>query len=235
MSALREALSVVKGEIHTIPTNTKPVKRQAKKADVIPLRPKQNINGYEVKWLGEEIGNGSIRKIPYIHNNQKDRAFYIQYPSKSSDIKLPEGTVRATYNAKEKRVEFFKKGSNKPIKCVVDSKHEPLPMPRYMSSLETVEEIFDLDLETGEITSELKIDILPESAYWKLRLQEFEAQQLRSGIDVKVINFRLQKYLKNLEAIRGVTVEMLSEPIPRQILDAIEYAEKKQQAMMGVK
>lgn len=227
MSALRDALKAVKSDIRTVEfkkPKAAPAKHHKKKAEVIPLRPKQNINGYEVNW---QIQEGSSQKIPYIQNKQ----FFMEYPSKNEDIKLPEGTVRASYNKDKKRVEFFKKGDPEPIRYVMDSRHEALPIPRYMSELERVEEIYEIDLETGEISCGLKIDILPEGTYWKLLLQEFEAQQLKAGVSPKVISFRLQKYLKNLEVLRGVTVEQLAEPIPQSVLDAISYAEKKQLAM----
>lgn len=225
MSALRDALKAVKSEIITLPAAPKavPYKKQhhAKPAVVTPIRPKQFVNGYEVQWMDIE---GSNRKVPTIQNDK----FMIQYPTKGEDIKLPEGTVRASYNAQKKCVEFFGKDSDKPIRFVADSKHEPLPIPRYMSELENIEEIFDIDMETGEITSVMKIDVLPEAVHWKLRLQEFEAQQLKANVSPKIITFRLQKYLKNLEAQRGITVEMLAKPIPKTVLDAIAYAEKKQ-------
>lgn len=223
MSALRDALKAVKSEIITLPAAPKaPYKKQHVKAVVTPIRPKQYVNGYEVQWVDVE---GSNRKIPTIQNDK----FMIQYPTKGEDIKLPEGTVRASYNAEKKCVEFFGKGSDKPIRFVADSKHEPLPIPAYMRELENIEEIFDIDMETGEITSVMKIDVLAEEVHWKLRLQEFEAQQMKSGVSPKIITFRLQKYLKNLEAQRGVTVEMLAKPVPKSVLDAISYAEKKQQ------
>lgn len=224
MSALRDALKAVKSDIITLPSAPKaaPYKKQyAKPAVVTPIRPKQYVNGYEVQWMDLE---GSTRKVPTIQNKE----FMIQYPTKGEDIKLPEGTVLASYNAQKKCVEFFGAGSNKPIRFVADSKHEPLPIPRYMSELENIEEIFDIDMETGEITSVMKIDVLPEAVHWKLRLQEFEAHQLKANVSPKIITFRLQKYLKNLEAQRGITVEMLAKPIPKTVLDAITYAEKKQ-------
>jgi hypothetical protein len=229
MSALREALKSVKSDIRTIvPTIKKPAhtEKQTKPAVVTPIRPKQYINGYEVVWHSYE---GANRKIPCITTEYA----MVQFPTKKEDIKLPEGTVRATYNAKKKRVEFFKKGSDNPIRVVPDSRHEPLPLPRYFAELENVEEIFDLDMETGEITSVMKIDVLSESVHWKLRLQEFERIQEKNGVDKKLIGYRLQKYLKNLEAIRGLTIEELSKPIPETVLNAIEYAEKKQ-AMMAI-
>lgn len=226
MNSLREALKAVKSDIKTIPAAPvkKPVKRYPKPAEVVQLRPKQFVNGYEVSWDAQE---GTNRKVPVIRSDE----FYIQYPTKGEDIPLPEGTSRVSYNKERKRVEFFKRGSDEPIRYVADGRHEPLPIPRYFSELENVEEIFDLDLETGEITSEMKIDVLAEGVHWKLRLQEFERMQLAQSIEPRVITNRLQKYLKNLEALRGVTVEMLSQPIPGSVLDAIEYAEKKQHAI----
>jgi hypothetical protein len=226
MSALREALKAVKSDIVTLPTPKKvaaPKKYNAKPATVTPIRPKQFVNGYEVVWMDME---NEARKVPVIRTAN----FMIQFPTKGSEIKLPEGTVMATYCFAKKRVEFFD-NKGEMIRYVLDGRHEPLPIPRYMSELENIEEIFDIDLETGEITSEMKIEVLPEEVHWKLRLQEFEAQQIRSGISPRMITFKLQKYLKNLEALRGITVEMLSKPIPKEILDAISYAEKKQQAI----
>lgn len=229
MSALRDALKAVKGNIIALPVPPKKApteqkKKYSKPAVITPIRPKQFINGYEVEWMDME---GESRKVPVIQSGE----FMITFPTKGSDIKLPEGTVRASYNAEKKCVEFFAKGSDTPIRYVADSRHEPLPIPRYMSELESIEEIFDIDMETGEITSVMKIEVLPEAVHWKIRLQEFEAQQLQQGVSNKTITFRLQKYLKNLEAQRGVTVEQLAQPIPQAIMDAIHYAEKKQLAI----
>jgi hypothetical protein len=226
MSALREALKAVKSDIVTIPFTPKkekpnrPVNRK-QYADVVPLRQKQIVNGYEVHWAAQDSG----QKIPYI---QTDR-FYTQYPpSRPEDIKLPEGTVRASYNKAKRRVEFFKTGSDEPIRYVNNARHEPLPVPRFLSELEKVEEIFEINFETGELTTGMRVDILPEGVHWKLRLQEFESQQIKAGVSPKAITFRLQKHLKNLQATRGVTVEDLANPIPQTVLDAIEFAEEKQ-------
>lgn len=233
MSSLREALKTVKSNIRTMPEPVKkPVVRAPKaaapkKAEVVPIRPKQYINGHEVQWTSYE---GQRQKVPFVQQNGEG-GFYVTYPTKNEDIKLPEGTVRASYNFKKKRVEFFKAGSNEPFRYVNNARHEPLPIPAYMSELENIEEIFDINLETGEVIDELRIDVLPEGTHWKLRLQEFEAQQIKAGVDPKAITFRLQRYLKNLEALRGVTVEMLSQPIPQAIQNAIEYAEKKRMSM----
>lgn len=229
MSALREALKAVQGVIVTLPTPKKatPKKHNTKPATVTPIRPKQYVNGYEVMWMDFD---NEARKVPVI----KTKDFMIQFPTKGEDIQLPEGTTKATYDFGKKRVEFYNiKGDL--IRYVMNSRHEPLPIPRYMSEIENVEEIFDIDLETGEITSEMKIDVMPEEVHWKLRLQEFEEQQIKNGVTPRVITFKLQKYLKNLEMLRGITVEMLAKPIPKTILDAISYAEKKQAAMSGAK
>lgn len=220
MSSFRDALKAVKSDIKTVHYKSQPHRYTARRAEPMPPRPKQYVNGYEVYWDAPE---GSNRKIPYICGDE----FYIQYPTKSEDIKLPEGTVRATYNFEKRRVEFFKAGSDEPIRWVADARHEPLPVPEFMRDLEVIEEMFEIDFETGEITTGMKVDILPEGTHWKLRLQEFEARQLRDGVKPSVINFRLQRYLKNLEAVRGVTVEMLSEPIPQNVRDAIAFSEKK--------
>lgn len=224
MSSLREALKSVKSDIRVLPSAPKkPAVRQPKKAEVVPIRPKQFVCGQEVKWASYE---GQRAKVPYVQKDG-DGGFYVTYPTKNEDIKLPEGAVRASYNFQKKRVEFFKAGSKEPIRYVNNAKHEPLPVPAFMSELESIEEIFDIDLETGEIIDELRIDVLPEGTHWKLRLQEFESQQLKAGVDQKAITFRLQRYLKNLEALRGVTVEMLAAPIPEAVHNAINYAEKK--------
>lgn len=225
MSALRDALKSVKSEIVTVPFAPKkqPSYQTNRKqyAEVVPLRPRHTINGYEVHWAPQEDG----RKIPFIQTDK----FYTQFPpSRAADIKLPEGTVRATYNKEKRRVEFFQSGSEEPIRYVNDARHEPLPVPRFMSELEQVEEIFDINFETGELTTGMRIDILPEGIHWKLRLQEFESQQVRAGVSPKAITFRLQKHLKNLQSTRGVTVEELAQPIPQTVLDAISFAEDKQ-------
>jgi hypothetical protein len=228
MSSLREALKSVKSNIHVLPSAPrKPATRQPKKAEVVPIRPKQYVCGQEVQWASYE---GQRQKVPFVKKDG-DCGFYVTYPTKNEDIKLPEGTVRASYNFEKKRVEFFKAGSKEPIRYVNNARHEPLPVPAYMSDLEKIEEVFDIDLETGEITDELRIDVLPEGVHWKLRLQEFEAQQIKAGVEQKAITFRLQRYLKNLEALRGVTVEMLAAPIPDGVKDAIEYSEKKRHAI----
>jgi hypothetical protein len=234
MSALRDAMKAVKSDIVTVPFAEKaaarPHKRYDKPAQVVPLRPKLMINGHEVRWAAQE---GSSQKIPYIQTDK----FYVQYPSKADDIKLPEGTKMANYNKAKRRVEFFDdvEDGKEPIRYVNDAKHEPLPVPKFMSDLERVEEIFEINFETGEVINEMRIDILPEGTHWKLRLQEFETQQKAKGVSDKAINFRLQKYLKNLEAIRGVTVQELAAPIPQAVLDAIEFSETKQRAAVGGK
>ena len=232
MSALRDAIKAVKSDIVTVPFQPKPKRKPEvkKPVEVVPLRPKQYVNGYEVKWVSQDNGP----KIPYI---QTDR-FYVQYPTKGEDIKLPEGTVRASYNKGKKRVEFFGPSTGfgqptEPIRYVNDAKHDPLPLPRYFNDLERVEEIFEIDFETGEVISDMRVDVLPEGVHWKLRLQEFEAQCVRGNLNPKAISFRLQKHLKNLEATRGVTVEQLAAPIPQTILDAIEFAETKQRVAGG--
>jgi hypothetical protein len=227
MSSLREALKSVKSDIRTLPV-AKPVARPVvkkaaapvRKATVTPIRPKQYISGHEVQWTDYE---GQSGKVPFVAGD----GFYVTYPTKSEDIKLPEGTTRATYNAAKKQVEYFKKGSKELIRFVKNPRHEPLPMPLYMSDLESVEEIFDINLETGEIVDETRIDVLPEGLHWKLRLQEFETQQIRAGVSPKVITYRLQRYLKNLEALRGVTVADIAQPIPESVKLAIEFSEKK--------
>lgn len=239
MSSLREALKSVKSDIRTMPVIKKaPVRPEVKKAEptqrkapVTPIRPKQYISGQEVQWMDFE---GQSGKVPYLKQDGPN-GFFVSYPTKADDIKLPEGTVRATYNAAKKQVEYFKKGSNEVIRFVKNPRHEPLPMPAYMSELETVEEIFDINLETGEIIDETRIDVLPEGLHWKLRLQEFETQQLKAGVSPKVITYRLQRYLKNLEALRGVTVADIAQPIPESVQLAIEFAEKKRiQMAIGV-
>jgi hypothetical protein len=240
MSSLREALKSVKSDIRTLPVAKKKpqvarseVKKAepTRKAPVTPIRPKQYISGQEVKWMDYE---GQSGKVPYIQQDGPN-GFYVAYPTKAEDIKLPEGTVRASYSFKKKQVEYFKKGSNEVIRFVKNARHEPLPIPAYMSELESVEEIFDINLETGEIIDETRIDVLPEGLHWKLRLQEFETQQAKAGVSPKVITHRLQRYLKNLEALRGVTVAEIAQPIPESIQLAIEFAEKKRiQMAIGV-
>lgn len=228
MSALRDAMKDVKSEIVTIPTTPKKFTRNygQKSAEVIPMRPHQMVNGYAVDWVIQDDG----RKIPYIQTER----FYTQYPtSKPSDIKLPEGTVRASYNKDKHRVEFFKSGSDEPIRYVNDARHESLPLPRYMSAIEHIEEIFDIDFETGELTTGMRVDILPEGVHWKLRLQEFEESQINAGVSPSAITFRLQKHLKNLQSTRGISVAELSKPIPQSILDAIAFAEAKQRKSVG--
>jgi hypothetical protein len=232
MSSLREALKSVKSNIRVMPAAPKkpvPTRQASKpKAEVIPIRPKQYISGHEVRWTDYEGNSG---KVPFISHQEDEVGFYIAYPSKREDIKLPEGTVRASYNFAKKQVEYFKKGSNEPIRFVRNARHEPLPVPSYFGELEKIEEVFDINLETGEITEEIRVDVLPEGVHWKLRLQEFENQQIKAGVSAKAITFRLQRYLKNLEAMRGVTVEMIAQPIPEAIVTAIQYAEQKRLQM----
>lgn len=223
MTALFDALKAVKSDIVTVAPTAPKKKFFAPKQFENNQRPKQFVNGYEVLWASQD----NRAKIPFIEH-RGDNPFYVQYPTSADHIKLPEGTVRATYNSEKKRVEFFKRGSNEPIRFVADARHEALPLPRYFGEIERVEEIFDIDFETGELTSGMRIDILSEGNHWKLRLQEFEAQQLRQGVKPAAISFRLQKHLKNLESVRGVTVKMLSEPVPASVQDAIDFAIKKQ-------
>lgn len=229
MSSFRDALKDLKSEIRVVPAAAVHTKRVVPARSVTPPRPKQYINGYEVHW---ETQNGSKTKVPTIQTSR----FFIQYPTGKEDISLPVGTARVTYNKQKRQVEFYPKSSENTLKVFPDSRHEPLPIPAYMRELESIEEIFDIDMETGEITSEMKIEVLPEAAHWQIRIEEFKRQQLAKNIPMKTIGFRIQKYLKNLENQRGVTVAMIQQPIPQHIKDAIHYAEAKQLSMqMGGK
>lgn len=222
MSSFRDALKVVKADIQVVPAKVVHTKRVVKATKpVVPAKPKQYVNGYEVSWEPQE---GSNTKVPTLQTKQ----FFIQYPTANEDIKLPEGTVRVTYNKNNNQVEFYAKGKETPIKVFNDSKHEPLPIPAYMRELESVEEIFDIDMETGEITSEMKIEVLPEQFHWQIRLDEFRKTQLAKNVPLKTIGFRINKYLKNLENQRGITVDMINQPLPQEIKDAIHYAQAKQ-------
>ena len=185
---------------------------------------KQYINGYEVKWTPHSVGSKSIPVI-----QDKNNTFYIQFPTQVSDITMPVGTVRATYNKSKSRVEYFKAGSNEPIKTINDQRHEPLPLPKYFSHIEIVEETFGIDMTTGEIVSTMKIDILPEAIHWKIRLQEFEKNQRRAGNSNFIIERKVNKYIKSLTALRGITLEELSQPIPSSIIASIENAKKQVQ------
>lgn len=225
--SLREALKAVKDDIKTVQEKPKFVPKHFRKQEHKPQkpeRPKQYVNGYEVHWDHKSKDN---KAIPYI----RTETALIQFPIKPEDIHMPDGCVRATYNPDTKRVEYYKLGSDEPIFKVQNNVHNPLPIPRYFSALESVEEIFDLDLETGEITSEMKIDVLDEAVHWKLRLEEYERLQNLKGMPKHVIKNKLQKYIKNLEAQRGITLAQLAQPIPQSVHDAIEYAEKKQRMM----
>lgn len=223
MSSFRDALKDVKSEIRTVPAAEVHTKRVFKPKPVVPARPKQYINGYEVSW---ETQNGSKVKVPTIQNNR----FFIQYPTGKDDIKLPPGTARVTYNPQKRQTEFYAAGSETPMKTYADSRHEPLPIPNYMRELESVEETFDIDMETGEVTFGMKIEVLAEEYHWQIRLEEFKRQQMAKNVPIKTIGFRMQKYIKNLENQRGVTLEMLQRPIPQEIKDAIHYAEARQLA-----
>ena len=187
-----------------------------------PQRPKQYINGYEVHWVPQE---GENKPIPVLKNQR----FYIQFPTKKEDIDFPAGAVRATYNKEKRQVEYYRAGSDTPIKVIHDQKHEPLPLPKYFSQLESVEEIFDINFETGEINSFTKIDVMTEAVHWKLRLQEFEKNQANSGVSKFVIERKLNKYVKSLVALRGVSIEELNEPVPQSVVAAIEYIRKQSQ------
>lgn len=222
--SLRNALQAVKSEIKVVVPVVAHIPKKYSKVEKV-VKPIQYLNGHVLSWSAQ---NGSKKKYPFI----QEPRFWIQYPNKAEDIKLPVGCVRATYNSEKKRVEYFKRGSTVPIRVCVDSKHEPLPIPKYFRHLENVEEIFDINLETCEITSTMNVNILPEEVHWKLRLEEFEKMQVASNVDKKIITYRLQKYLRNLEILRGLTVDKLSQPIPKVIASAIEYAEKKQREFL---
>jgi hypothetical protein len=223
-SALALALSQVKDDIKTAPAPAKPVfKREqsynAKRA-AANVPETQKINGHIVRW--ETTGD---RKIPIIQNDQ----FYIQYPSKADDVKdVPVGCVRATYNAEAGCVEYYTKGAKEPMKRRYNQKFSGLPYPRFMSGLETVEEIVLCDLETGEITIEVKVDVLDEYSHWLLRLQEYEAQSLARGISKFVIDKRMAGFIKNLKATRGVDLLDKTNKIPPNLLSAIEFVKQKQ-------
>lgn len=211
MTVMQDALSTIKDniEMKTLPiqVNKPPVNIYAK----------QYVNGYEVYWDYEE---GSNKKVPYIANER----FYIQYPSKPQDIQLPDGVSRVTYNSEKKQVEYYGVGDTL-LRIARDPVYSPLPIPEYFARLTKVEETYDLDLDTGEIKSDMTIDILPEGVYWKLCLQEFEKNQIELGVSEKLIKYRIQKYLKNLFILRGVTINQLNAPIPKNIQDDISYAE----------
>jgi hypothetical protein len=214
MSALRQAMDTIKDNIHITKTEERWVK------PVSDHSHKQYVLGYEVFWEQSEDGN---KPIPYIASD----SFYIQFPSKADSIKVPAGTSRVTYNAEKKCVEYFTHGSDIAIRAVKNARHEPLPVPRYFSQLTKIEEVFELDMETGEITSEMQIDVLPEATYWKICLNEFERLQIQSGVAPATVEFRIKKYLRDLYSTRGITVDDLLEPIPQNLMDAIEFAEHK--------
>jgi len=182
-------------------------------------RPIQYINGYQVQW----ISSAENRIIPVLSTDQ----FYIQYPIKKEDIELPVGTTMATYNSELKQVEYYSDTSNKPIKVVHDQKHEPLPLPKYLTQLETVEELYDIDMETGDIITHLRVDILEEAVYWNIRLKAFEENQLKSGVSRFKIDRRLKRYYKSLLTLRGITEEQLNQPIPDSVLQSIEEIKKQ--------
>jgi hypothetical protein len=192
-------------------------KRQSEKT-------KQYVNGYEVKWTPQSVG---AKAIPVIQD--KNNTFYIQFPTQVSDITVPVGTVRATYNKSKSRVEYFRAGSDEPIKTINDQRHEPLPLPKYFSHIEFIEQTFSIDMTTGEIVATTKIDILPEEIHWKIRLQEFEKNQRRAGNSDFVIERKVNKYIKCLATLRGVTLEDLSKPLPAHIIASIENAKKQVQ------
>ena len=213
-NALKTIISDIVIKVHP-PIITAPNKRRVEK-------PKQYINGYEVKWVAHCTGSKSI---PIIQD--KGNTFYISFPTKKEDITIPVGTVRATYNKNKSRIEYFAAGSDEPIKTINNQKHEPLPLPKYFSHIEFVEELYSIDMESGEIVAKVNIDILPEAVHWKIRLQEFEKNQLRSGVSKFVIDRKVSKYLKCLYALRGVTLEEISKPIPQYIVNSIDNARKQ--------
>lgn len=182
-------------------------------------RPIQYINGYQVQW----ISSAENRIIPVLSTDQ----FYIQYPIKKEDIELPVGTTMATYNSELKQVEYYSDTSDKPIKVVHDQKHEPLPLPKYLTQLETVEELYDIDMKTGDIITHLRVDILEEAVYWNIRLKAFEENQLKSGVSRFKIDRRLKRYHKSLLTLRGITEEQLNQPIPDSVLQSIEEIKKQ--------
>lgn len=223
-NALQLALNEIKGDIKSSPVKPEfkaelPYhSRSTSRNKVVDIRI-QRINGYDVSW--ETVGD---RKTPVLKTDK----FWIQYPTKPDDIELPKGTVRASYNAKKRCVEFFKKGSEQPIKAKYDQRYDGLPYPRFMQGLESIEEILDIDLETGEITTELKINVLDEYSHWLLRLQEFEIQSKQRGIAKEVIDLKMKRYIKNLKATRGVDILDPRNKVPPKLMEDILFVKRKQ-------
>lgn len=215
-SALSFALSQIKDDIKTVPVKPK---QFHKKVEYKNQPKKQYINGNEVKW---ENVDGT--KVPFIQTE----TFYVSYPSKNEDIKdVPPYTKMATYNSEKGCVEYYGSGEE-PISVRYNQKFTGLPYPRFMSGLETVEEVYLVNLETGELTVDLKINILDEYSHWLLRLKEFESQSKMHGIKQDKIDRRMSGFIKNLKSTRGVDILDPKNKIPDHLLSAIEFVKQKQ-------
>lgn len=211
------ALKDIKADIKTVPYKPK---REYKK-DPLFIHEQKFVCGVPVTW--ELIGD---RKIPVLHTAE----LYIEYPTAPTDVKIPEGTTKASYDPVAKTVTFYgrKEGELKEIAKVRNRVHQALPVPRYMHQLERVEEILDIDLDTGEITSEINIDILDEYSHWLLRLQEFEKQCVQKGLPRARIDTMMSRHISNLKKGRGVDLLDPTKKIPAHLLQAIEYIEMNQ-------
>lgn len=177
--------------------------------------------GHELKYVA--IGD---KNVPVIQNKN----CFVMYPTPAEQIRLPEGCVGASYKLKEDgtgtKVEFYGR-NNEVIMTKKNSYHDPLPIPEYFSEIESVEEILDLDLETGQVTCEVRFDILDEQTHWTLRMIEYAKVMEAKGMKQDVINRRLETQSKALKEQRGVNVNDPNFRIPQNVKNAIDYIERR--------
>lgn len=209
-----QSLGAVREQIKTV----KETSRQKTQQKHRPQQKKMFNASHELKYV--RIGD---KNVPVIQNE----VCFVQYPTPAEQIRLPAGCVRATYNKEKKQVEYYARGTVNPIMVKRDSYHDPLPIPEYFKTLESVEEILDLDLETGHVTCEVRFDILDEQTHWTLRLVEYGNRLEAKGIHKDEINRRLNQYANALKEQRGVDVNDPNFRIPENVRDAISYIENR--------
>lgn len=208
-TAMNAAFSEIKDNIQYV-VDTFPLKR-----DDMPCG---YFNGYAIVW--HENGHGGL--LPTLRTAE----CYIPYPTINGEIGVPVGTKRATYNAEKRRVEYFD-SKGEMLQANRNARHRPIPVPVYMNDLNRVEDINELDMETGEITSSTFFDLMEENVYWKVCLKEFERQQKLEGVPAHIIERYTAKHKRNLFVTRGITEADLSGPIPKNVVAAMEYAAQR--------
>lgn len=205
--------------------------QEAMQKVVDDIKVKQAPIVFKFKKTRSKVANNVIKF--YVNEEDKnvsfiaEENFWIQDPVDPQTYKLPRGTVEVRYNPDDRSVTYYNKDG---IVVAVNRPqvNKDLPIPSYFSELESVEEILDLDLETAEVVTILKFDVLDEQTHWLLRLQEFKRLTVDAG---KMSEAKFQvvagAIIKNLKELRGCDLLDPNFKISKNVLDAIKYAEKQ--------